>query len=233
MANKNPKTMSLSLRVLARLLSYPDEVLREHLDEMRQALRHEAALQPGTPGRGRGADRQHRGAERHRRRGRLRAALRQRPAHQPAPVRACARRFARPRPGDDRPGPDLRGRRAVPGRRRDARPPAGGAGVRIDAAAARGARLPGRDGAHLQRHLQRAGQAPQPLRQRARRTHRAGRRDGAAGERARRSPDRRDLVRAGGLRRLQLGRTGRARASRNRSRSSASTTRQAATGART
>jgi nitrate reductase delta subunit len=46
MANKNPKTMSISLRVLARLLGYPDPVLREHLDEMRQALRHEAALQP-------------------------------------------------------------------------------------------------------------------------------------------------------------------------------------------
>jgi nitrate reductase delta subunit len=46
MANKNPKTMSISLRVLARLLGYPDPVLREHLDEMRQALRLEAALQP-------------------------------------------------------------------------------------------------------------------------------------------------------------------------------------------
>jgi len=44
--NKNPKPMSLTLRVLARLLSYPDAALREHLDEMRQALRQEAALQP-------------------------------------------------------------------------------------------------------------------------------------------------------------------------------------------
>ena len=43
---KTPKTMSLTLRVLARLLSYPDDALREHLDEMRQALRLEAALQP-------------------------------------------------------------------------------------------------------------------------------------------------------------------------------------------
>ncbi|MGL4808076.1 MAG: nitrate reductase molybdenum cofactor assembly chaperone, partial [Giesbergeria sp.] len=46
MANKNPKTMSLTLRVLARLLSYPDDAAREHMDEMRQALRQEAALQP-------------------------------------------------------------------------------------------------------------------------------------------------------------------------------------------
>ena len=43
---KTLKSMSLTLRVLARLLGYPDPVLREHLDEMRQALRHEAALQP-------------------------------------------------------------------------------------------------------------------------------------------------------------------------------------------
>ena len=44
---KTPKNMSLTLRVLARLLSYPDDALRDHLDELRQALRHEAALQPG------------------------------------------------------------------------------------------------------------------------------------------------------------------------------------------
>jgi nitrate reductase delta subunit len=43
---KTPKTMSLTLRVLARLLGYPDAELRAHLDEMRQALRHEAALTP-------------------------------------------------------------------------------------------------------------------------------------------------------------------------------------------
>jgi len=47
MANKNPKTMSLSLRVLARLLSYPDDALRAHLSDMRQALRQEAAIQSG------------------------------------------------------------------------------------------------------------------------------------------------------------------------------------------
>ena len=41
---KTPKPMSLTLRVLARLLSYPDDALRDHLDELRQALRHEAAL---------------------------------------------------------------------------------------------------------------------------------------------------------------------------------------------
>lgn len=43
---KTPKPMSLTLRVLARLLGYPDAALRSHLDEMRDALRHEAALQP-------------------------------------------------------------------------------------------------------------------------------------------------------------------------------------------
>ena len=43
---KTPKTMSLTLRVLARLLGYPDAELRAHLDEMRQALHHEAALTP-------------------------------------------------------------------------------------------------------------------------------------------------------------------------------------------
>jgi nitrate reductase delta subunit len=43
---KTPKTMSLTLRVLARLLSYPDDALREHLGELRQALRQEAVLQP-------------------------------------------------------------------------------------------------------------------------------------------------------------------------------------------
>ena len=37
---------SLSLRALARLLSYPDAELRAHLDELRQALHREGALQP-------------------------------------------------------------------------------------------------------------------------------------------------------------------------------------------
>jgi nitrate reductase molybdenum cofactor assembly chaperone len=40
------KPMSLTLRVLARLLGYPDAALREHLEEMRQALHDEAAVQP-------------------------------------------------------------------------------------------------------------------------------------------------------------------------------------------
>ena len=47
---KTPKPMSLTLRVLARLLSYPDDALREHLDELRLALRQEAALQPSRLG---------------------------------------------------------------------------------------------------------------------------------------------------------------------------------------
>jgi len=43
---KNAKPMSLTLRVLARLLSYPDAALREHLDEMRQAVQAEGAVAP-------------------------------------------------------------------------------------------------------------------------------------------------------------------------------------------
>lgn len=43
---KTPKPMTLTLRVLARLISYPDAELRAHLDELREALRSEAALQP-------------------------------------------------------------------------------------------------------------------------------------------------------------------------------------------
>jgi nitrate reductase delta subunit len=38
------KNFSLTLRVFARLLSYPDAALREHMDDMRDALHSEAAL---------------------------------------------------------------------------------------------------------------------------------------------------------------------------------------------
>jgi len=40
----SPRPMALTLRVLARLLSYPDAELRAHLGEMRDALHREAAL---------------------------------------------------------------------------------------------------------------------------------------------------------------------------------------------
>ena len=40
------KTMTLTLRVLAHLLSYPDATLREHLGEMQAALQQERALNP-------------------------------------------------------------------------------------------------------------------------------------------------------------------------------------------
>lgn len=43
---KASRPTSLSLRALARLLSYPDAELRAHLDELRQALHREGALQP-------------------------------------------------------------------------------------------------------------------------------------------------------------------------------------------
>lgn len=43
---KNAPTMKLTLRVLARLLGYPDAELRAHLGDLRQALRDEAALSP-------------------------------------------------------------------------------------------------------------------------------------------------------------------------------------------
>ena len=41
------KSMTLTLRVLAHLLSYPDAALRAHLEEMRDALRSERALTTG------------------------------------------------------------------------------------------------------------------------------------------------------------------------------------------
>ena len=41
---KTPKSMSLTLRVFGRLLSYPDAALREHLDEMCDVLRAEQAI---------------------------------------------------------------------------------------------------------------------------------------------------------------------------------------------
>ena len=40
------KTSTLTLRVLAHLLSYPDATLREHLGEMQAALQQERALNP-------------------------------------------------------------------------------------------------------------------------------------------------------------------------------------------
>ncbi len=43
---KTIKPMSLTLRALARLLSYPDDETREHLDELRQALHAEGAIAP-------------------------------------------------------------------------------------------------------------------------------------------------------------------------------------------
>lgn len=41
-----PKTMRLTLRVLAHLLRYPDATFRAHLQDMADALRSEAALPP-------------------------------------------------------------------------------------------------------------------------------------------------------------------------------------------
>jgi nitrate reductase delta subunit len=42
--NTTPQVATKTLRVLARLLSYPDPILRQHLPELREALRNEAAL---------------------------------------------------------------------------------------------------------------------------------------------------------------------------------------------
>jgi nitrate reductase delta subunit len=44
--NTSPASAARTLRVLARLLSYPDATLRRHLPEMRAALHEEAALTP-------------------------------------------------------------------------------------------------------------------------------------------------------------------------------------------
>ncbi len=43
---KHPKAMSLTLRAIARLLSYPDAELRANLNELRAALHAEAAIAP-------------------------------------------------------------------------------------------------------------------------------------------------------------------------------------------
>jgi len=47
MTTAKPESASLSLRVLARLLSYPDAELREHLSKMREVLYSEAAVTHG------------------------------------------------------------------------------------------------------------------------------------------------------------------------------------------
>ena len=46
MAFSKPPAASLSLKVLAHLLSYPDATLRAHLSEMRTALYEECAMTP-------------------------------------------------------------------------------------------------------------------------------------------------------------------------------------------
>ena len=46
MAFSKPPAASLSLKVLAHLLSYPDATLRAHLSEMRTALHEECAMTP-------------------------------------------------------------------------------------------------------------------------------------------------------------------------------------------
>ena len=74
-----------------------------------------------------------------------------------------------------------------------------------------GARFPRRDGPHPQRDLQRAAQAREPLCQRARRRAGTGRPQGRGRARGRRRADRRELGRAGGVRRLQHPRPGRSR----------------------
>ena len=91
------KPASGTLRVLAALLAYPDHEMRGYLGEMRAILRGEHVLS----------------AERMQeidalidslataQRGRLRRTVRSRPRHFVAPVRTCAWRFARSRPGDD------------------------------------------------------------------------------------------------------------------------------------
>ena len=83
--------------------------------------------------------------------GRLRRTVRPRPRHLAAPVRARARRLARPRSGDDRPRANLRKSRPVPGAGRVARLSAGRARVRVHPAAARSDGVSRRNGAHFQR----------------------------------------------------------------------------------
>ena len=140
--NQTLPKASISLRVLARLLGYPDVQLRSDLADMRIALHNEQAVAPQRlaeldalidllarkPPLELEADY---------------VELFDRGRYVTAFVRACAWRFARPRAGHDRPGADLRQSRHVPGRGRNARLFAGGARVHLDPAAARGARISG------------------------------------------------------------------------------------------
>jgi nitrate reductase beta subunit len=162
---RNPlhNDLATTLRALARLLEYPGSELRGHLPELRAAL-HGA-----------------------------RAVSRQRLAQLDALVdgllaqgdmdaeedyvqlfdcgRATSLHLFEHVHGDSRDrGPAMidlaqtyEAGRPVPGRRRTARLPAGGAAVRLHPARAPGPRLPGRDGPHPQCHLQRPAKAQQPL----------------------------------------------------------------------
>ncbi len=129
-----------------------------------------------------------------------------------APVRARARRLARPRPGDDRPGADLRDRRACTWPK--ARCPTTcrwcWSSPRPSRRARRAPSWP-RWRTSSTSSSARCDKRRQPLRQRAGRAARTGRREGAAGERARRSADRRELGRAAGVRRLLVEGSGAAR----------------------
>ena len=180
-----PAVVSKTLRVLARLIGYPDADLRDNLPALRDALHAERAL---TPPRLVELDVLIDSLERAhaaRRGSRLRRALRSRPLDVVASFRARARRLARPRTGDDRPGQDLRDGRPSARRGRTAGLPAGGARIHVDTAATRSARVPGRDGAHPERDLRRVATTRQRLRQHPRRAAGACRREGAAGERSR------------------------------------------------
>jgi hypothetical protein len=82
--------------------------------EMRAALHGERALSAPRGWPSSTPDRQPAGARRRWRPRPTTSSCSTRPRHLAAPVRACARRLARPRPGDDRPGADLREGRPVP-----------------------------------------------------------------------------------------------------------------------
>jgi hypothetical protein len=206
--------------VLAHLLSYPDAELRAHLPELQAALHEERALSPA------------RLAELD--------ALITRLARRPLDTEAeYVELFDRGRGtalhlfehvhGDSRDrGPamvdlcqDLRSGRPLPGAGRTARPPDGGAGVRVDPAAGGRPGPSWRDRAHPAGDLQRAAasaRAATPACWPRCWTWPARRRRPSSAARACAG---RDLGRAHGLRRLFHPGPGAARASRNPSRSCA------------
>ena len=201
-----------TLRALALLLGYPDAKLRGLLPELADAIDAEAALPAARRAELRAFIGEMERADPIDAGGALRRAVRPRPRHLAAPVRARARRLARSRPGHDRPDADLREGRPASSARTSCPTTCAWCWSSPPPSRRRLAReFLGEMAPHPQRHLQRAAQAREPLRQRAGRRAGTGRPEGRGRARRRRRADRRELGRAGRLRRLLRQGPGRAR----------------------